>query len=134
MVAADIPPGNADLAYNPVVAPVERKIIEHDVFRGDPEGSLDASETAHNIIANEIDLGVALGLGIGKRARGQSTLAPLPDQREIDGFGQRPGWRGTRIEDVEVSWSALRLMDVGETRQPCFLVERHRIITRLDDK
>src|ERR1700730_8966983 len=25
-------------------------------------------------------------------------------------------------------------MDGGETRQPCFLVERHRIITRHDDK
>ena len=43
MVAADIPPRKADLANDPVVAPIERKIIEHDVPRGDPEGSLDAS-------------------------------------------------------------------------------------------
>jgi hypothetical protein len=89
MVAADIPPGKADLAYNPVVAPIERKIIEHDVSRGDPEGSLDASETAHNIIANEIDLGVALGLGICKDYGIKPPWLFCSDQREIDGFGQR---------------------------------------------
>src|ERR1700747_1244487 len=121
MVPADIPPGKADLPNNPVVASIERKIIEHDVSRGDPEGSLDAIETANDVIADEIDLGMTLWLGICKEHRIKAPRPLCPDQCKIDGFGKRPCWRETRIEEVEAGRSSLWLMDVGETRQPCFL-------------
>src|ERR1035441_807723 len=70
---------------------------------------------------------VALGLGIGKQHRIKAPWLLAFDQCEINGFGQRPGWRKAGVVEAEAGGRSFRLIDVGETRQPCFLIERDRI-------
>ena len=49
-----------------IVSAIERKIVEHDVSRGNPKGGLDSEKPIGDILADEVDLGLALRLGDGE--------------------------------------------------------------------
>jgi hypothetical protein len=67
MIAADMPPRHVDLANQPFITGIKRQVVEHDVAGGHTEGGFGADNVCQRYVANEIELGSALGLRVGEQ-------------------------------------------------------------------
>src|SRR5262249_15429106 len=119
---------------DPVVAAIERKIIEHDIARGNPEVGLDADESFGDILADKVDFGLAFRLRVGKEDGIEAAGLVRLYERKIDRFWRPAAGFEPLIEQTEVLGSPLRLIDIGKSRQPRRRVERNCIAAWLDNK
>ena len=101
VVAADVPPGQADRADDGVEARIERQVVEHDVAGGQPELGAGPRQRLDQVLADEIDLGLVLGLRIGHHDDIERLRLVLPSKREIERGGHGPGRRQALERQVE---------------------------------
>src|SRR5215475_9623235 len=66
VIAADVPPWDADLANDAIVATIHCEIIEQDVASRNAERRAGADEWDHGVVADEIELRLALRLWVGE--------------------------------------------------------------------
>ena len=118
VVAADVPPRQSDRADDRVEARIEREVVEHDVAGGEPEFRVDAGERLDQVLADEIDLRLGLGLRIGHHHDLERLRLVLAFEREIERGRHRSGRREALEDEVERGGRAVRLMMAVEARQP----------------
>ena len=117
VIAADVPPRQADGADDTVVALVEREIVEHDVAGRDAEFRVGVLKRGNNVLADEVDFGVGLGLRVSEHHDLEGLRLLLPREGEIDGGGQGAR-RGDAFEgQPKVLRGAVRLMQISDGRQ-----------------
>ena len=90
VVAADIPPGQADRADDLVVAVVEREIVEHDVAGGEAEFRARPRERVDHVLADEIDFRVRLRLRIGEHDDFEGARLVLAERGKSSEAGSGP--------------------------------------------
>ena len=93
VIAADVPPGQADRADDRVVAVVERQVVEHDVAGREAEPGFRPRERLDHVLADEVDFDVRFRLRVGEHHDLERSGFVLPAQREIDRSGQGAGRR-----------------------------------------
>ena len=89
VVAADVPPGQADRADDRIVAAVERKVVEHHVAGGEAEFRRRSGQRLDHVLADEIDFRLRFGLRIGEQHHLEFLRLVLTAQRKIERGGQR---------------------------------------------
>ena len=134
VVAADVPPRQPDRAHDRVRTRIERKVVEHDVARGQAELGVDAGQRLDQVLADEVDFRAGLRLRIGHHHDVERMSLLLAAQREIDRRRQRPGRRQALEGQVEFGRRALGLVMAVEARQIGERLDRRHEARRLDDE
>ena len=134
VVAPDIVPGQADRPDEAVVAVIERQVVEHEVADRDAEAGPGVLDDAHQVVADEVELGLGLGLRVGDEQHVEPLGFRLAPEAEIDRGGQGAGGFDPREGEAQRDGRAAGLVDVVEFRQHRHRVERRHIARRLDDE
>ncbi len=134
VIAADVPPRQADGADDAVVATVEREIVEHDVAGGEAEFGGRPGERLDHILANVIDLDLRLRLRIREQHDLEGVGLLLRANDEIDGNGQRAGRRDAGEGQVERGRRAVGAVQIIEARRAGLRVDRDHIAGGLDEE
>ncbi len=134
VVAADVVPGDTDRADDPVQPVVHGQVVVHDVAGRQSEPGLRAGKRVHHVLADEIHLGVGLGLRVGEQDHVEPVRLVLPEQLEVDRLRQRTRGFDPRISEPERGRRPAGLVDAMEARQHGAGIHRRHEARGLDHK
>ena len=134
VVAADVVPGNADRPDDPVQTAVHRQVVEHDVAGREAELGGRAGQGRDDILADEVHLGIRLGLRVGEEHDLEALRLVLARQREVDGSRKGPCRVDPLEGQSERGRGSGRLVDGVEARQHGHRIDGRHVAGRLDDE
>ena len=134
VVAADIPPRQADRPDDPVVAVVEREIVEHDVAQREAELRLRARQRLDDVLADIVDLDIRLRLRIGEQHDLEGVRLLLAFSAKSTEAGRGPVGAMPANSRLSEAGEPAGLMQAIEARQVGHGVERRHEARRLDDE
>ena len=134
VVAADAVPGQAHRADDAVEAIVERQVVEQQVAQRQAEAGRGAPERREHVVADEVELRIRLGLGVGEHHDVEALRLVLAAQREVDRGRQRPRRGHALVGEVERGRRAVRLVEIEEAGQQRPGFDRGHVARRLDDE
>ena len=99
-----------------------------------PNFAVGAAERLDQVLADEIDLGLGLGLRIGDQHDLEGVRLVLRFEREIERSRQRPGRRDPLEGEIERGRRAVRAVMAVEARQVRRGIDGRHVARRLDDE
>ena len=131
VVAGQVPPGQADGRHDVVHARVAGEVVVDDVAHGEPERGVRADKLRHDVVADVVELLLAVGLGVGEDDDVELLGLLLPYDGEVHRLGERSGGFDPAV--LQLDRRAVRVVDVVVLRE-LLIVHRHHVAGRLRDE